>query len=227
MRRARTGLALAAGFASAAVALAQVAQPAPKETPPSRDRRSIVLIREDCVSTIGRQELTLFANGTIRLRHGPPEAIQMALHELNPEALKGFETRLSALDLSEAERSTLGPSGEWTERCVLELGNAGLRPDLFEYDRYSTGSLALERARRIVEDLLDEVRQSIASSDIPSTYKPAIGDRLERVDGEVFEVVAFTLEGKGVELVGLVQPITLYVEREKLRELFRRIVSDR
>jgi hypothetical protein len=191
---------------------------------PARDPRSVVVLREDCRSSIARQELTLFANGTIRLRHGDPESPQMALHELGHSALESYVVRLRAIDLTEAELSGHGPSGEWTERCVLELDRADGVLERFDYERYSSGSLGLDRVRRLIEDLFDEMKDTLDSSEIPSTYRPVIGDVLERGDGELFEVVSFTLEGKGVELVGVEVPITIYLERDKLREMFRRIV---
>ena len=189
----------------------------------AKDLRSIIVLREDCTSSLSRQELTLFANGTLRLRQGPTDAVKMTLRELGRAERDRYLARLEALDLSEAEASSRGPAGEWTEHCVLELARPNHAAERFEYEHLSTGSLALERARRLIEDLYDEIKGAIGASEIPATYKPMIGDRLERNDGELFEVVSFTLDGKGVELEGVVQPITLFVERDKLKELFRRI----
>src|SRR5262249_19855434 len=56
-------IAVAAAFGSGAAA------GAPLPVPPSSER-SIEVLRLDCASKIGRREVTLFGNGTIRLRDG-------------------------------------------------------------------------------------------------------------------------------------------------------------
>lgn len=217
--------ALALGIAS--LAFFGAPPPGSAQSPGNRDPRSTVVLREDCTSTLARKELTLFGNGTIRLRHGAPDDVQMALHELDHASLERYVARLQELDLTDATTDTGGVVGEWTERCVLELQRPGRVPEQFVYDRYSTGSLGLDRARKLIEDLFDEMKASLGSSEIQANYKPAVGDRLERADGEIFEVVAYTLDGKGVELEGVVQPITLFVEKDKLREIFVRIAPRR
>ncbi len=209
---AASALSLLAGAASA---LAQDA--------PARDPRSVIVLREDCTSSLSRKELTLFANGTLRLRHGAPNELQMALHELDHAALDQFVARFEEIDLSEVSDDSGGVTGEWAERCVLELERPGRTPERFVYERYSTGNLALDRVRRLIEDLFDEMKKSLGSSEIQANYRPAIGDRLERADGELFEVVSFTLDGKGVELEGVKQPLTIFVAKDKVRELFVRI----
>jgi hypothetical protein len=206
-----------------AVGLEGPAASAPGERP--RDPRSLALLRENCVSPLARQEVTLFANGTLRLRHGAPEAPEMALHELDREVLDRYLERLAELDLAEAESVARGPAGEWIERCTLELERPGRAPERFEYERLAAGSFALERVRRLVEDLLDELRPALGSSEIPADYEPEIGDRLARADGALFEIVGFTLDGRGVELLGLDQPLTLFVERDQLRAQFARIAA--
>jgi hypothetical protein len=207
-----------------AVALAlQVGPEAVDEPVRAPDPRSVALLLEDCRGSLSRRELTLFANGTLRLREGDAERPSLVLHELDRERTARFLERLSAIDLDETSSPPEAPSGEWTEHCRLELGLPDRPPQRFEYDRYSTGSLALDGVRRLIEDLFDELRGAIRSAEIPANYRPALGDRLERADGELFEVVAFTLDGKGVELLGVEQPITLFVERERLREEFLRI----
>jgi hypothetical protein len=211
-------------LAAFAVALALQVVPETGEAPArARDPRTVALLREDCRSELSRRELTLFANGTLRLREGDADSPSLVLHELAPARTARFAERLAAMELEETPSPPEAPSGEWTEHCRLELDLPDSPPLRFEYDRYATGSLALDGVRRLIEDLFDELRDAVRSAEIPPTYRPVLGDRLERADGELFEVVAFTLDGKGVELLGVEQPITLFVEREKLREQFLRI----
>jgi hypothetical protein len=192
---------------------------------PNLDPRSIMLVREGCKSSLGRSEITLFANGTIRLREGPTGAERMVLREVDPAQMDAYRNRLREIDLSEVEREATAPSGDWTESCELDLELPGETRDVFYYQRYSSGSLALERVRNVLSDLREEVEKSVASAEIPPSYKPQPGDRLERADGAIFEVVGYTDDGKGVELSGIDLPLTLFVEKDKLAVVFVRLVD--
>ncbi|HXU46194.1 MAG TPA: hypothetical protein VN783_11760, partial [Thermoanaerobaculia bacterium] len=55
---------------------------------------------------------------------------------------------------------------------------------------------------------------------LPEGYAPAPGDRLRRADGVLFEIHGFTDDGKGIELRGVEQPLTIYLRKEDLRQLF-------
>ncbi len=215
------------GLAAAASLWLLLAEPVGSSPTPARppDPRSQVILREVCTSSLDRRDLTLFANGTVRLRQGRLGAERMVLHELGPREMKAYLGRIDSIDLSETESPPDSPEGEWTSHCHLDLNPPGHPGSGYDYDRYSVGGLALQRIRRIVGDLLEEASQEVPSAAIPAAYRPAIGDRLERDDGVVFEVVGFTADGKGVELTSLREPLTMYVERAKLREVFRRLVA--
>jgi hypothetical protein len=47
------------------------------------------------------------------------------------------------------------------------------------------------------------------------------------VDGNLYRVESFTVDGKGVELQGVYQPLALYVQRDQLRMEFKALVSRR
>ncbi|HLE84977.1 MAG TPA: hypothetical protein VJG13_11600 [Thermoanaerobaculia bacterium] len=190
------------------------------------DLRSLVVLRLDCASDIGRREVTLFGNGTVRLREGPPEEEQMSLGELEPEALEGVVARLEAVDLSEVRAETHGVEGEWVERCLLELPlrEGGGGPASFRFSRYATLPLELSR----VVDLAREVGAAAEGKlgpGLPAGYEPRRGDVLERTDGARFRVVQWTADGKGVELRGLEVPLTLYLPAGGLGEQFVALVS--
>jgi len=219
-------MSLALPTAGALVLAALAASPARPDPAPDlpRDPRSIVLLDEDCRSALDHRELTLFANGTVRLRQGAPGSERMSLLELPPPELETYVRQLGELDWSETERAEEAPSGEWTEICRLEISLEG-RPTIgIRYDRYSTGSLALDGARRLVNNLIEKAQRDAETLEIPSTYKPMVGDRLMRNDGLVFEIVGFTSDGHGVELDGVELPLTIYVEKSRMREVFRRLV---
>jgi hypothetical protein len=66
-----------------------------------------------------------------------------------------------------------------------------------------------------------------SSRSLPDGYRPRRGDVLRRVDETLFEVVGFTSDGKGVELQGVDQPLTLYLAPEDLHTLFTALVDRR
>lgn len=203
---------------------------APNESE-DRDLRSTVILRYECVSDIGRREVTLFANGTVRLRDGPPGEEEMKLGELDPVALEGFLTRLEEEDLEGLRGDHDNVEGDWIERCLLELPERraaasapGGSPWRFRFSRYGALPLALSRVVRIAEEV-GAVAEGDRGLGLPEGYEPARGDVLERADGALFEVVNLTGDGKGVELRGVDSPLTIYVPLEEVSGEFSDLVS--
>jgi len=191
---------------------------------PPVDLRTVVVLREDCASELARREVTLFANGTIRLREGAPGEEHMALGEVAGRELRAYRNRLAEIDHADLEVQSEGPVGDWVERCRLVLEPGSGTAFEISYGRYDSGSLALDGLRRIVEELVDLARQSVGSAEIPSGYVPRVGDRLERSDGAIFEIVSFTSDGKALEVRSDEPPLTLYIERSNVRREFVRLV---
>lgn len=224
----------------------------PRPLPPpssSTDPRSHILLRLDCSSRIGRREVTLFGNGTVRLRKGPRGQEEMRLGELGPDELAATLDQLREDDLSEVDRDPLTVEGDWVESCLLELdlpeapvpdpagargrpsmsaaaspGSGADKPLEIRFGRYSSLPLALSRLVQVV-DRLAQVAEKELPPGLPPDYEPAPGDVLERADGAHFRVVGFTLEGKGVELEGEDNPLTLYVATGDLPRIFVSVVS--
>ncbi len=190
------------------------------------DPRSTVLFDLDCASSLGRRDLTLFANGTIRLVEGLKGEEKMRLGELDPNHLEGFRNRLAAVDLTDAESMGGAITGRWVEKCDLSVRRKGTLRQ-FHFGRYDTLSLPLEQLNLIAKDLAEQVPPEENEHHLPVGYKPKMGDVLERVDGHRFEVVGFTSDGKGVELEGETDPLTLYLTVDALRERFISLVSRR
>jgi hypothetical protein len=188
------------------------------------DPRSVELVRERCAGGLATRDLTLFLNGTIRLREGAPGQEKIMLRELGHAEVDRLIGDFGEIDLSETESATNAPQGAWTERCSLTLSLPAREPRTLEYARLDTGTLNLDRLRRIVEFLVDQARLGAVSADFPPGYKPAVGDVVERDDGLVFAIVAFTSDGRGVELSGTETPLTLYVQRDELPRTFRRLL---
>lgn len=205
--------------------LAQV-EPEPVPVAPARDPRSVIVVRENCTSRLAIQDLTLFANGTLRLRQGDPTTPTMTLHELGPDRLERYVERLGRVDLGDAEANASGPQASWDEVCTLELELPGREPRRFRYERLATGDYGTIGVRRIVEDLLDELKESANPSEIPASYRPRTGDRLERNDGIVFEVDGMTTDNKGVQLTSVDGRFTMFVPLDRVPWEFRRFVLE-
>lgn len=195
---------------------------------PQLSERSIVRFRLDCGSDLGRKEITLFGNGTVRLREQrPDEEEKLYLGELEPAVLEGYLARIEDEDLSETDRRPLVVDGPWVERCTLDLLPRGLeREDTqrFQVSRYQSLSLALSRVLAVGDELSEHVL-SVAGPGLPLDYVPARGDRLVRPDGVVFEVVRRTGDGTGLEMRGVDVPLTVYVPIGQLREVYARLVE--
>jgi hypothetical protein len=192
------------------------------------DLRSLVVLRYECASELGRREVTLFGNGTVRLFDGPPEEEEMDLGELGPDALEGVLARIEGEDLSEAPAAYPDVEGDWVERCVLELPlRAGKGPSTFRFSGYSSLPLELSRVVSVAKEL-GEVAEGERGIGLPRDYEPSPGDVLRRKEDDArFRVVAFTIDGKGVELEGLDVPLTLYLPPDALGEVFVEVVSRR
>jgi hypothetical protein len=176
-------------------------------------------LRLDCASTLGRREVTLFDHGTVRLREGPPGKEEVGLRELGPDELTALVRRLAEIDLAEVVRLPKGVEGEWVERCRLDLALPDRPRRRFEFGRYDSLPLPLGQVLRVTDDLAAGL-SARPPSQLPAGYRPQRGDLLRRVDGAVYRVVGLTTDGKAVELTGMDQPLTLYVQRDALRQEF-------
>ena len=191
-----------------------------------RSPKSEILVRHECRSELGRREITLFGNGTVRLREGLHDSQLMTLGELGPDELAAFLARLREEDLSEAPARTDGVlDGPWVESCRFELSLPDSPPRVFTYGRYDSISLALSRLVRIADDLAGKVDPRSREKHLPADYQPRPGDVLLRVDGEHFRVVAESADKLGLELVGVRQPLTLYIPKGQLANEFVELIS--
>jgi hypothetical protein len=190
--------------------------------------RSVIRFRLDCENDLGRKEVTLFGNGTVRLRERrPDEEEELYLGELDARVLEGYLVRIEEEDLSETDRHPLSVEGPWVEKCTLDLLPRGLDPDAterFRVSRYQSLSLALSRVMALADELSEHVL-SVAGPGLPLDYVPARGDRLARPDGVVFEVVRRTGDGTGLEMRGVDVPLTVYIPIGQVREVYATLVE--
>jgi len=217
---------------------------------PAESLRSTEVVRLNCESEVARREITLFGNGTVRLREkavaqdqlqrsrlgarvAPGEGeLRMFLGELDPEMFSFYLERLRQEDLSEVDDRPGGMDGtiigEWVDECSLRVALPGRTPRTFVFSQYDSLPLTLSRVVNIVRELPTFVADHDGQGPrIPTAYQGKIGDILERKDGHQFEVVGFTGDGTGLELQGLDIPITVYITLGQLRAEFRALLSQR
>ncbi len=192
----------------------------------SADDRSTELVRYDCTTDTTRREMTLFANGTIRVRDGQIGNEWMGLTELGPDELKGFVNRFLGEDLSESPNPEKGVEGAWIERCDLRLHLPGRPLQTYRFGHYDPLPLNLSRVVRIAQELVEKVPVVQDKDELPANYEPQPGDVLKRVgDGALFRVITFTPDGKLVELQGIDLPLEIYVLKDQIRRHFKALAS--
>lgn len=193
-----------------------------------QDRRSHELVRRECRAVIDTEDVTLFANGTVRLISQHQDERTVQLTELTPDEVEGFVRRVREVDLSEEQAASVTLQGDWVEQCELYLDvDPDLEPRRYRFGRYDSLSLALSRINRVTDDLLQVVVERAPTVGLPHGYVPQPGDILERVDGVLFEVIGLTGDKKGIELIGVEQPLTIYVLNEAVGQQFKALVKRR
>jgi hypothetical protein len=188
--------------------------------------RIVEILRYECFNELGRREVTLFGNGTIRLRDGEIGKEAMGLAELGPRELNNYLNRLREVDLSRLDPLERGVEGGWIERCDLTLHLPGSELEIFHFGRYDYLPHDLSRILRIAEELDTKVRDIKKLADeLPVDYDPRPNDVLRRADGELYRVIAFTMDKRGIELEGVNTPITMFVLRDRVRREFVALIS--
>jgi hypothetical protein len=173
---------------------------------------------------VTRREVTLFLNGTVRLRQGALGHEQMMLEELPPDAVQDVLRALRSIQ-DGPERTpgtvpTLRTGGDWVGRCRFTLSLPAGPPETFEFAEFDTLPLFLRKLVDLADVLSEDVEPLSAKARLPSTYEPELDDILVDGDGFRWVVVRFTTDDRAVEVRGLDQPFTRYVDREAIRELF-------
>ncbi len=189
-----------------------------------RSDASTELLRRDCSSDLGRNEVTLFANGTVRWREWRDEELSMRLAEIGRDEVAAFLHRIEDCHPETIRESPGGVSGSWMERCELALSLPEAPSKVLRYGRLDTHSLALADLLRIAEELAERAQRAPLASGLPADYTPRFGDLLLRVDEVEFEVVGRTADGKGIELRGKVQPLSMYLSLDELRRQFVQVL---
>lgn len=191
------------------------------------DLRSVERFRWQCRNELGRRDVTLFANGTVRLRRGPRGQQSLQLDELTGEELLGYLSRLSRIQRSRelhhdmAGGQTFGQvDGELGASCQLFLRLPDLPPVVLTMPRLEVPQLGVAQLIGIADELAAFTRPLDQPRQVKADYRPRTGDRLRRKDGHYFRVIGPTADGSGVELEGLQEPIRIFYRLVDLPLLF-------
>jgi hypothetical protein len=213
------------------LALAQTPATPAKPAPPSAPKPQPAIepseagwevLRYECRSDLGRRDVTLFRNGTIRLRRGPLGRERMTLIEIPRDDVGAYARRLAGEQLGEVDaRPGLGAEGDWVERCFVAVR----LPDEEETRRYDFGRmdtlpLPLSALVQIAEEIAAKAELREGEERLPPDYVPTPGDILRRADGNAYEVMGDTADGRGVELWGVEQPLIVYLTPDEVRRDF-------
>lgn len=181
------------------------------------------VFRLDCANQHYRREVTLFGNGTIRVREGYASAPEMWLGELDEGTTRALITRLMEPDLAEVPETTRTVVGEWVESCRYELRLDAGEPQVFEFQRLDALSLPLQKSLGVAITslgMVDRTRPSDTRGRLTRDFVPERGDILVAIDGRRFRVSGFTTDKTGVELVGVEQPVVLFAPVVDLHAMF-------
>jgi hypothetical protein len=192
-------------------------------SPPSG--RTVEVLRLDCRNEVGRRDVTLFGNGTVRLRDGVLGKEDMGLVELGPDELADVLRRLGAESVSAEDRPPRGVSGEWVEHCDLVLELPDRKLQVIHFGRYDTLPLGLSHVVQIAQALGDRVKELEGAERLPVAYVARVGDVLKRANGNLYRVVRYTDDKKAVELEGIDQPFELFVPIAEMPNEFKVLVS--
>ena len=188
------------------------------------DDRSTELFRYLCSNDLGRRDVTLFANGTVRLRQGLWKEQELYLDELLREELRDYIGQLRDIQVGADSLQTQlpgsAPQGDWVEDCEIVLALPGFESETWEFSTLQVTPLVVSRLIQVAEELADYTKILVASQRLSPDYQPHRGDVLRNSDGKRYRVIALTTDGLAVELEGLDSPIRMFVSLADLSSSF-------
>ena len=192
--------------------------------PSAGDERSTERFRYSCSNSLGRRDITLFGNGTVRLRQGPWEDQQMFLTELGPEDLQAQLRALREIydqrEIQSVDLTDQPVSGEWVERCSIRLELPDRPVSKVTFGKLEIPPLQVSRWIHVAERLAEVTRPLDLAERLPSGYEPRVGDLLRDANGKRFEVIGKTSDGFGVELEDKQAPLRVFYRLEDLKNVF-------
>lgn len=196
------------------------------------DPRGWELFRHFCGNTLGRRELSVFLDGTLRFRVRDKSGDEVKLGELSSATLTRIysQVRETIRGLGREDRIWLqnpgqrGFSGELQQVCGIDIRLPDEPIKSFRFSPMEITPLWLGQLRQLAEEL-SERAEPLTSNGLPQGYAPRFGDVLRRRDGILFRFVGLTSDGKAwmVEQIG--QPVTTYYPASEIGTLFIALVE--
>lgn len=208
---------------------------APAPIPKVAEPRSWDVFQHLCSNPLGSRELTLFLDGTIRLRVRDQEGGEVRLGDLDEEGLARVYATLRSTQAGigrEGKEWTASPSqgrgfsGEFLQDCEVRLRLPNLEQKSFRFSPMEITPLWLGQLRQLAEDLAERTEPMVHRA-LPRSYQPRYGDLLRRRDGVIFRYVGATSDHKAWIMEQVGQPITTYFAVEDLDEIFVAVVESR
>lgn len=192
------------------------------------DLRSLERLRWGCRNETGRRDLTLFGDGTVRLREGLWDSQALELDRLPATDLQNYLVRLVRIrrspDFPESWDLPPGVEGRWTESCELHLELPGMAVVDLYFGNYDALPLELAQIEQIADELAANMQPREGERRLPEGYEPEPYDVLEATDGHLYRVVGTTDDGVGIEVESLVEPVRVFYRLEDLRLVFVALV---
>lgn len=189
------------------------------------DDRSTEFFRYLCSNELGRRDITLFANGTVRLRQGRWETQELYLDELLPEELSDYVAQLRDIQKAASRPQTdllrSAPQGDWVEQCEIHLALPESEPLQWHFSTLEVPPLVVSHLVQLAEDLSSYTKAPASVDRVPGDYEPRRGDVMVAVDGGRFRVIGLTTDGRAVEFEGLDAPLRLFVPIDELGRSFQ------
>ena len=188
------------------------------------DARSTELFRYQCSSALERRDVTLFANGTVRLRQGPWKEQELYLAELTREELERRIDQLRGIqasaDRAEFEPPAGAPSGDWVVECEIHLALPGVEPVEFDFSTLDVTPLVVSRLIHVAERMAKSTRTPARVDRLPPDYQPRPGDVLQTAKGARYRVRILLNDGLLVEVDEIGTPLMMILPVAELGKTF-------
>jgi len=196
-------------------------------SPARRDPRTVTLLEYRCSSDLTHRIVTLYANGTVRLREDLGDGERLDLAELTPEELAGYVAQLHARDPSDGllrEDLGAGVGGLHVEQCDLQVAPPGQQTVHYHFSPLEARTLRYARWVAMAEALAQRARPKPVVEALGEDYQPHLDDVLRDRVGNRYKVVWVGVDD-WLELDGIEQPFHLLLHRSQLGERFVALVT--
>lgn len=195
-----------------------------------RDPRSVELFYYGCSDELERRDVTLFANGTLRLRKGPHGVQEMRLEEIGPVELRTHLNRLlrirASRDFPDQLRLEGSVAGRWIDTCRFQLDLPGFSAVRLEVGSFDLLPLELKQLQQYADELEGLTRPLVRPDALPPDYEPQIGDVLRTHEGKVYRIRGRTTDGGALELESLDGAWRIFVPEDEFPEYFAALEID-